>query len=161
MSEFEELLEKIREQKPELTKEDIDDYDEILHTTTNFVDDSSNVIGCETIQKLQVYIIRYLRLLLYYYGSNLLKLNDQKTEILVLSSLYQQVISITTSTGEIVTNSAQIKILGVNLNAANDLSTQVSKMYSAAMYRYHKMRPALANMTDKKKSYVKKDIKKT
>ena len=51
-----------------------------------------------------------------FYSSNSMKLNDDKTMILILKETYSRKINIAATNGKIISNSAQIKILGVYIN---------------------------------------------
>ena len=60
------------------------DYDcEIDHIIINYVDDSTNIISSDNCDQLQKYIDQYYVLLTYYYDINYLKINGDKSTLLV------------------------------------------------------------------------------
>ena len=66
-----------------ITMEDLGQHD-IDHETTNFVDDSLNMIAGETVKDLEAYMRKFLTLLVHYYGAYRLKLNDKKMMIMIM-----------------------------------------------------------------------------
>ena len=63
------------------TNEDFD----IDHIIINYVDDSTNIISSDNKDQLQTYIDQYYILLTHYYDSNYLKINSDKSTLLVTS----------------------------------------------------------------------------
>merc|ERR1712240_332 len=59
-----------------------DDLD-IDHIIINYVDDSTNIISSDSKDQLQKYIDQYYILLTYYYDLNYLKINSDKSTLLV------------------------------------------------------------------------------
>ena len=55
----------------------------IVHTTVNYVDDSTSVISSQTTTNLQTYLDNYYKLLESYYNINFLKINPDKTKFLI------------------------------------------------------------------------------
>ena len=55
-------------------------YNDIIHTTVNYVDDSTSIISSKTTTQLQTYIDNYYKLLDSYYNINFLKINPYKTK---------------------------------------------------------------------------------
>ena len=60
------------------------DYDKITHETLNYVDDSTNIISTTDTGQLQLYINDFYRLLETYYDINKLKINADKSKILII-----------------------------------------------------------------------------
>ena len=87
-------------------------------------------------------------MLINFYGANRLKLNDKKTSILVMKSQYNKITFSRTNDGQEVTNSAQIKVLGIYLNGNGNLHNQIR---SAASKRLYKIQPALEYMNPKER----------
>ena len=58
------------------------DYD-MDHIIINYVDDSTNIISGYDIDRLQQYIDQYYILLTHYYNINYLKINSDKSTLLV------------------------------------------------------------------------------
>ena len=87
--------------------------------------------------------MKFTLLLLHYYRSNVLIMNDDKTEILVMENTYNRGIEITASNGRIVFNTPQITILGICINANNNMSSQLTNTYRSTMYRFHTLEQVL------------------
>ena len=56
----------------------------INHTTVNFVDDSTNIISTSKTNEIADYINKFYRLLEAVYNINKLKINNDKTELMVI-----------------------------------------------------------------------------
>ena len=56
----------------------------INHTTLNFVDNSTNIISTTKTNEIQDYINKFYRLLEAVYNINKLKINNDKTELMVI-----------------------------------------------------------------------------
>merc|ERR1712208_112607 len=56
----------------------------INHTTINFVDDSTNIISTANTHEIQDYINKFYRLLEAVYNINILKINNDKMELLIV-----------------------------------------------------------------------------
>ena len=85
----------------------------LLGTYSLEIDDPTNMIAGESIADLEYYIRRFNLLLIHNYGANHLKLNDEKTMIMILKNRFKQEFSIIASKGTEVCNIAKMKILGV------------------------------------------------
>ena len=57
----------------------------IVHTVENFVDDSNSTIVFEDSKMLNEYINIYFRLMCKYYNINKFKLNEEKTNLMIVS----------------------------------------------------------------------------
>ena len=66
-----------------LTKQLTLNIDNIDHTTVNFVDDSTNVISGKNVNDLMTYTTKFYTLLTCFYTINKLKINDEKTHLMV------------------------------------------------------------------------------
>ena len=60
-------------------------YYSVDHTTNQFIDDSSNVIGAQTFDELENYSNDFLKILEKFYKMNKLKINSSKTMYSVLA----------------------------------------------------------------------------
>ena len=67
----------------QLTNRQIDKNNDIIHTTINYVDDSTSVNSSKSTTQLQNYIDNYYRLIDSYYNINFLKLNPEKTKFIL------------------------------------------------------------------------------
>merc|ERR1712115_347560 len=66
-----------------LTNTQTTQYNDIIHTTVNYVDDSTSIISPKTTIQLQTYIDNYYKLLESYYNINFLKINPDKTKFII------------------------------------------------------------------------------
>ena len=57
---------------------------DISHTTVNFVDDSTNIISSSQTNEIADYTNKFYRLLEAVYNINKLKINNDKTELMVV-----------------------------------------------------------------------------
>ena len=64
-----------------LTNINTTQYNDIIHTTVNYVDDSTSIISSKTTTQLQTYIDNYYKLLDSYYNINFLKINPDKQNL--------------------------------------------------------------------------------
>ena len=112
----------------------------------SYVDDSTNLIACNSVKELESYIRKFNLLLVYYYGSNRLKLNDGKTVVILMKNKFKKELSFTASNGELIWNKAQIKILGIYVNPMNHMETNITRLRSAAFGRLCQLKPILESM---------------
>ena len=56
----------------------------INHCTVNFVDDSTNIISTNNVEDIQQYINKFYELLEAVYNINKLKINNEKTELMII-----------------------------------------------------------------------------
>ena len=56
----------------------------ITHNIIQYVDDSTNIITTNDSQQLQTYINKYFKILEYYYNTNKLLMNSDKSKFLIL-----------------------------------------------------------------------------
>merc|ERR1712082_265855 len=90
------------------------DYSNTRHDTINYVDDSTNLISDNNYDILQDYINDFYRLLEVYYDVNKLKINADKSKILIICKpMYRQMTDniILTASGHQIMQSDSIKIL--------------------------------------------------
>ena len=72
-------------------------------------------------------MIRFIKLLLHYYGSNQLKLNDKPSGIMIMKKKFKKEISFQAENKDKVWNVAQIKVLGVMINPQNNMTTNIAR----------------------------------
>merc|ERR1712082_559492 len=70
-----------------LTNKQTIQNNDIIHTTVNYVDDSTSVISSKTATNLQTYLDNYYKLLESYYNINFLKINPDKTKCITTHRL--------------------------------------------------------------------------
>ena len=95
----------------------------ISHDTTNFVDDSHSIIGFKDHEKIKIYLEQYFNLLIQFYNINRVKLNTNKTNLMIVSKRknYNFFKNFTFEAGtDTICNQNSIKILGTIVQ--NDLN---------------------------------------
>ena len=107
----------------------------IDHVVVNFVDDSNSVISADPGTNLEEYTNSYFRLLEIYYNSQKLKINTDKTQILVCSmprfiDEIKDLEIITPPNIENVKPKAQIKVLGFLINGRGNIDNQLNALGS-------------------------------
>ena len=116
------------------TTDDID----IDHIIINYVDDSTNIISSDNKDKLQRYIDPYYILLTNYYNINYLKINSDKSTLLVTTRPCNTHISkdMKLTAGDYtIEQSDRIKILGLYFTNGLDNGPNVSKVIQKVNFR--------------------------
>ena len=135
-------------------KEGITQYDEIRHITVNYVDDSNSIIVFKDPTNANYYIHRYFQTLKIYYNLMKLKINADKTGILVIGrpclDIYRDDIRIEDGP-DIIKPKPQIRILGWYLNFRLSYDTTVNQTVSIVNHRLQKLREISSFMTEKQK----------
>ena len=105
-----------------------------------YIDDTTNIISCNNIDDLQIYVQRYYYLLDHYYAANKLKLNEDKTQLLIsCKNRYRQL----TNNFHImagnykITQKESVKILGYYLSLNLNHDIYINKVVSKINYRLH------------------------
>ena len=115
-------------------------YHNITHTTVNFVDDSTNLISSHNALHLSHYLTDFYTLLHAYYTLNKLKINADKTELLLTCKPHLR------STADTITMHAHnhtihqrkvTKILGALINNTLTHTDHINKVVSGVNYRIH------------------------
>ena len=112
--------------------------DNITHNIIQYVDDSTNIITTNDSQQLQTYINQYFKILEYYYNTNKLLINSDKSKLLISCkpSLRTHTNSIKLSTTQyIIEQSTKIKVLGVYITAGLSNLATINNMISKINYR--------------------------
>ena len=89
-----------------------------------------------------------MKLIIHYYGANRLKINDEKTQIMIMKSQFKRSICITATNGDIVWNIAQMKILGIYVNPQNNYTSNIAISRSRALYRLSELQPLLKDINN-------------
>ena len=125
------------------------------HDCISYVDDVTQVVGNTNKEDLQIYIQELFTLINAYYKSNLLVVNEDKTEFMTVSKNNDEMdIYIHKDDGEIIKSGNHIKILGVTLNNRNSLDTHVSRMASIIGMRFKKISHLLKYMDQKQRKTI-------
>ena len=108
----------------------------VNHDVVNFVDDSNSVITADPGVDIEDYTRNYFNLLGIYYNSQKLKINTDKTQLMVCSKprYMDQIENMEIETSDETENvkpQAQIKILGYLFNTRGNIDNQVNKLKSS------------------------------
>ena len=115
-------------------------YDEIDHYTINYIDDSTNLISHNNSILLERYLDDFYKLLVEYYNTNNLKINDDKTVLCVVAhySLKNMANQIKFKAGQFnIEQKSNIKILGYILNSNLSHEHYLNTIISKVNYRLH------------------------
>ena len=134
------LLHKLMKQEifHKLTNSQITPHDDIIHTTVNYVDDSTSIISSKTTTQLQTYIDNYYKLIDTYYNINFLKINPDKTKFIITCKPTQKqntkdrMIHAGTF---IIKQSDKLKILGIYLTSGLDQTPNANNLISKVNHR--------------------------
>ena len=124
----------------------IPNYYSIDHEVNQFVDDSSNVVGSETEEELGLYTSDYLKIMEKFYYMNKLKLNAEKTKVMITKAKETKKIKISAPNGEVLTPDKAIKILGYWKNSRDNYETHISKITGIVSKRLCEIKPYLSCM---------------
>ena len=101
---------------------------EVDHSVTNYVDDSSNSVGAKSLEEIRKYTECYMEVVERYYEANRLKLNMEKTTIMIVGNQEKKE-SLKLKLGKhTVTNDLSIKILGWWISPDLKLNHHISKI---------------------------------
>ena len=118
------------------------------HTSpTNFVDNSTNIVGADTLVELNIYLNEFHKLLEVYYRINKLKMNETKTKTMITrTNSLNAKITINTTTGETVTDNKAIKILGFMRNSRDNYDAHFAMVNSVMNKKLAELKPFLTLM---------------
>ena len=115
----------------------------IRHHITNYVDDNSNIIGFKNHEYMKTYLENYFILLERYYNINKVKLNNDKTKLVIFykNSMENFFKNFTFKAGgDIIENKFSIKILGTIIQADLKFDKMVNKLSSELHNRIFNIR---------------------
>ena len=108
-----------------ITGKDIERDNAISHSSVSYVDDTSHIIGGESFQRPKKYLQNFFDLLVVYHKENKLKMNPEKTKIMMMNHRNKQEsnekMTIKVENDEEVKEENMIKILGFYTNKDNNL----------------------------------------
>ena len=120
--------------------------EESKHDITQYVDDSSNIIGARSQKSLVDYTEDYLLLLAKYYRANKLKLNSEKTTYMMIGSQYKcrrRNKIILRIENENIEDDYSIKILGWWISPDGKMDLHLNKIWGAVCKALAGLRPFL------------------
>ena len=118
-------------------------YKNVEHVTINFVDDSTNVINFNNHEQIQLYLTNYYKLIHNYYNINKLKINPDKTSLLLnYKPKHSQHFKNFKfyANGYEITPQKIIKILGSYIREDLKMDTQVGKLAAQLHNRIFEMK---------------------
>lgn len=118
-------------------------YKNIEHCTVNFVDDSTNIISFGDHTQIKSYLTHYYNLIQSYYNINKLKINADKTQLLlVYKNKHKENLKHFYFKAEQfkITPKKVIKILGAHLRADLKLDTQIGKLVGQLHNRIYELK---------------------
>merc|ERR1712082_184944 len=113
-------------------------HNNIDHTTVNFVDDSTNIISHKDPQQLSQYLTNFYTLLHAFYTINKLKINADKTELLVTCKKHQRQLANTVTMNahdHTITQQTTTKILGATINNTLTHNDHINTVTSNIHYK--------------------------
>ena len=122
-------------------------YYSVDHEINQFVDDSSSIIAAETEEEIGNYTSDFLAVMDKYYHFNKLKLNPEKTKLMITKTQDITKIKIKTPTGENLQEDKAIKILGIWKNKRDAYDTHIAKIKGIVIKKLSELYPYLHCMT--------------
>ena len=139
-----------------LTNTQTKTFNDIKHTTVNYVDDSTSIISSKSIHELQTYLNHFYKLLESYYNINFIKINLDKTKfIITYKPMHRQTTKdIIIQAGEyIIKQSDKLKILGIYITSGLDQTPNVNNIISKVNHRINILNK-ITKFTNIKKSLI-------
>merc|ERR1712240_788173 len=137
-----------------ITKENPLVTDNIGHSIIQYVDDSNNIIHGSNPQELEVYINSYFKLIEGFYAINSLKLNPDKTRLMVVCKPNRrgEIKNLVLRAGEfIISQKDKIKVLGVYFSSGLTNHVNVNNIIAKVNFRMFSMREAFKFSNKKSK----------
>ena len=150
-----------REIYTKLTQQDTTKVKDINHATVNFVDDSTNIISTSNTKTIEEYLNKFYKLLEAVYNINKLKINKDKTELLIVckpkyrkdTKNIQMMAS-----GHKVKQVSKAKILGYTLSNNLNHDKHISALTANINNRLYNIRKITHNTTFKARKILTKAI---
>ena len=114
------------------------DNEDINHYVHNFVDDSNSIISGRKEEDIKSYTIKYMKLMKIYYSTNILKMNQLKTNIMIIpkqnSKTEWKKETFQVDGNQLKTNKT-IKILGNIMNPQLNNEAEINNLIKSLEYR--------------------------
>ena len=127
------------------------------HLTINYIDDSTNLISNTSSKNLNCYLTLYYNLLQYYYDTNKLVINPDKTELLVsCKNKFREEADKIKFKADIynIEQKNSTKILGFIINNNLNHDKQINNIISKVNYRLHTIKFVSKYMNNKVKIII-------
>merc|ERR1712177_45991 len=145
-----------------ITREIVPIKSEIIdHEIIQYVDDTNNIIAGKSAEEVQNYSNRYFKLIQNFYTINKLKLNPDKTRLMVVCrpSKRQEVQNLILNVGDFIIEQVdKIKVLGVFFTSGLNNHANISNIISKINHRMYTMREAFGFSSKKSKTIFLKSM---
>ena len=132
----------------EITDTELEKTNKIEHDVSNYVDNSTNSIGGESLEDIKRYTEQYMRLVEIYYKANKLKLNAQKTTFMGMGNDKSRSTKLKLEIGgKVLTDDLSMKILGWWVTPTNSMAYHLSKIRGPIYNIIAELQPFLKMMT--------------
>ena len=142
----------------QITGRNLRSTEKMSHSTINFVDDSTSVVGGNDPTDFKNYIEDYHTLLEDFYKINKLSMNPGKTKMIVHKHPELDEpkfrFRIQTKGGDEIQDDNAIKILGIWMTRKMTYKLHIKKMKATSAFVLNKIKPLLKNMTKKRRKIV-------
>ena len=139
-----------------ITRETVPIKSEIIdHDIIQYVDDTNNIVAGKSAEEVQNYSNRYFKLIQNFYTINKLKLNPDKTHLMVVCrpSKRQEVQNLILNAGDFIIEQVdKIKVLGVFFTSGLNNHANISNIISKINHRMYTMREAFGFSSKKSKT---------
>merc|ERR1712002_866864 len=129
----------------QITKESPIESERINHDIIQYVDDTNNIIYGNNAVEVEKYSNAYFKLIERFYGINKLKLNPDKSRLMVVCrpNRREETKNFVLTAGEyIIAQTEKIKVLGVFFTSGLSTHANISNIISKVNYRMYTMRAA-------------------
>ena len=127
----------------------------IKHETNQFVDDSTSVIGCDSMTEMTNYMTQFHTLLEKFYFANKLKLNSDKTKTMVTKTDVRNArLIIKTTSNETIEDDKTMRILGYLKNSRDSYDSHLGLVSALVSKRLTELSPFLKHMTLKNRKEI-------
>merc|ERR1712240_720890 len=133
------------------------DFENMTHETINYVDDSTNIVTTNDSTTIQDYINDYYRLLETYYDTNKLKINADKSRILIICRPGHRQLTYKiqlTASNYTILQSDTIKMLGIHYTKTFDNTKNFNTITSKVSYRLNTIKSILGMAPIKTKTIL-------
>ena len=142
-------------------KKEPKEFKDLEHTTVNFIDDSNSVISFGDANEAEEYVQTYFEVLKIYYNDMKLKLNPEKTTLMVISRPNQKRIKENikiVEEDEEIRPDPQIKILGWYSNERLDQETNINMTINTINSMLNKLKPVEKVLTTKTRIMISRSL---
>ena len=130
----------------------------IRHQVNQYVDDSTNIIGTDNKDELEIYLTNYHKVLEIYYTANKLKLNGDKTQLIVTRRKWKNKdntkVQFKTTEGDTIKEVNAIRILGFLRNNRNSYDSHLGVINGRITQALAEIKPYVRYMDPKSRKEV-------